>query len=490
MAALDMAIIALTLGANFCFALLMRERPQDAQDYFLGRRQLPAWAVMLSIVATETSALTVISLPGIGARGDFAFLQLALGYVLGRIGVALWLLPGYFNPVNGAQQTAYQRLGTRFGLPTRQLLSSIFLVTRFLADGVRIFAGAIPLALLTGWDLSLAIVLMGAVTLAYTFVGGLRAVVWTDALQWSVYVAGGIVALVIAVGMAGGWAATWAAASVAGKLDVFDLQLSLTTPFTLLGGLVGGAMLSAASHGTDHLIVQRLLSTHNLRAAQWALVGSGFVVLLQFTLFLAIGTALWAAGQAPAVLAGDQLFPRFIVQHLPVGVAGLLMAGILAAAMSTISSSISALASSVTNDLYAPWAGKTIERDGAHLLRAGRWFSLAWGLLLTAGALGFVAWAGGKDTPAVLLALSVASITYGALLGSYVLAGWRGRWAARIGGRHVAAGVAVALVTMGGVVTSTALAFVWTVPLGTALTVGVALALATIWPHEPARHPA
>ena len=477
MATLDLFVIAAYMVGSVALALALRERARTADDYFLGARSLPPWAVMVSIVATETSAITVISLPGIGARGDFTFLQLGLGYIVGRLLVAWWLLPGYFH---GTQQTAYQRLGERFGLPTRQLISVTFLVTRFLADGVRIFAGAIPLALLTGFDLSAAIVLMGVVTLAYTFVGGLRSVVWADVLQWCVYVAGGAVALVVALNMGGGWEQSWARAEAAGKLKMFDLQASWTVPYTLLGGLVGGALLSAASHGTDHIIVQRLLASRSLRAAQVALVGSGLLVFLQFALFLAIGTALWGAGQAGPELAGDQIFPQFIVQHLPVGVAGLLMAGILAAAMSTISSSISALASSVTNDLYAPLAGKTAERDGPHLLRAGRAFSVVWGVLLTAAALGFAAWAGGKDTPTVVLALSIASITYGPLLGSFVLAGWGGSLGQRLRGGDVVMAVVISLALMAAIVLAKWLAFVWTVPLGAALTIGLGLLASTL----------
>ncbi len=333
---------------------------------------------------------------------------------------------------------------------------------------------------------------MGGVTLLYTFAGGLKAVVWADAVQLVVYVAAGLGALVVATQMAlqadagsdlGG---VLQRAADAGKLQLLDLSPSFTAPFTLLGGLVGGALISAASHGTDQIIVQRLLATRSLRAAQWALMGSGVLVMAQFALFLLLGTALWAAGQAPASLAGDQIFPRFIVQHLPVGLAGLVMAGILAAAMSTISSSISALASSVTNDLYASFSGRGGPGDEAHLLRVGRWFSLLWGGLLTAAALGFHAAASGKDTPVVVLALSIASVTYGALLGAYVLAGM----GPRVQGRDVITGAAVAVVVMLAVVFAARLsalgaglawlapagrlAFPWYVPLGTLITVAVA----------------
>ncbi len=500
---IDLAVIAayllLTLGVGLWFARGNHNRSAD--DYFLGARDLPSWAVMLSIVATETSALTVISVPGIAARGDLTFLQLSFGYLLGRIVVAWWLLPGYFA---GHQQTAYERLQTRFGVRTRQLLSATFVLTRFMADGVRIFAGAIPLALLAGWDVGWAIVVMGGVTLAYTFAGGLKAVVWADAVQLLVYVAAGVGALVIATQMAmqtamqtgpgGDWSALLQRADAAGKLRLLDWSPSFSAPFTLMGGLVGGALISAASHGTDQIIVQRLLATRSLRDAQWALVGSGVLVMAQFALFLLLGTALWAAGQAPAGLAGDEIFPRFIVRHLPVGLAGLVMAGILAAAMSTISSSISALASSVTNDLYASFSGRGGPGDEAHLLRVGRWFSLLWGVLLTAAALGFHAAASGKDTPVVVLALSIASVTYGALLGAYVLAGM----SSRLQGRDVITGAAVAVAVMLVVVFAARLAaaapalawlapvgrlaFPWYVPLGTLITVAVAVAVAVARP--------
>ncbi len=478
MSPLDLSVIlvyfALTLGVG----LWVTRSQRTAGDYFLGARNLPAWSVLLSIVATETSALTVISIPGVGARGDLTFLQLTFGYLVGRSLVAVWLLPGYFT---GQQETAYARLESRFGPGTRRLISACFLVTRFLGDGVRIFAGAIPLALVTGWSIPGAILAMGLVTLAYTYVGGLKAVVWADVIQLVVYVAGGIAALAIATGLAGGFGHTLDLAAAAGKLRVVNLTPSFRVTYTLLGGLVGGALLSAASHGTDHLIVQRLLATRSLADARRALVGSGFVVILQFLLFLLVGTAIWAAGFAPEGMQGDQIFPRFIVEHLPRGLAGLMIAGILAAAMSTISSSINALASSMTHDFYATLTGR---RDPAHLLRVGRLFSALWGAALVGGALGFYAYASGSDTPVVVLALSIASVTYGALLGSYILAD---RWP-RAQSRDVIVATIVTLAVMLVVVfaarlsTAPALAWLapagtlawpWLVPLGTLLTLGV-----------------
>jgi Na+/proline symporter len=235
--------VALTLGIGAWAA----RSQKSSGDYFLGARDLPAFAVLLSIVATETSALTVISIPGLGARTDLSFLQVVLGYIVGRFAVAAWLLPGYFAHT---QETAYARFESRFGTTTRRSAAAVFIVTRFLGDAVRVFAGAIPLALLTGWNIPLTITILGLLTVTYTWYGGLKAVVWTDVVQLAVYVTGGVAALFVAVELAGGWSVAWEAARAAGKLTLFRPELSLTTPYTLAGGLLGGALLSAARHGT------------------------------------------------------------------------------------------------------------------------------------------------------------------------------------------------------------------------------------------------
>jgi Na+/proline symporter len=336
---------------------------------------------------------------------------------------------------------------------------------------------------------------MGGVTLVYTWFGGLKAVVWADVVQLAVYIAGGFAALLIAWHLAGGADAALAAAAAAGKLRLFDFTADFTSTYTFLGGLVGGAMLSAASHGTDHLIVQRLLATRSLADARRALVGSGVVVILQFLLFLLVGSAIWAAGFASEGISADEIFPRFIIEHLPTGLAGLVVAGIVAAAMSTISSSINALASSMTHDLYASWTGR---RDPGHLFRVGRAFSALWGIGLIGGALFFQYYASGGDTPVVVLALSIASITYGALLGTYLLAA---RWP-RATGRDVVGAVILTVTVMlvvvfarrlaeGAGVTWLApvgrLAWPWYVPLGTLLTFGTGAVL-SYFPRVAGEH--
>jgi SSS family transporter len=444
------------------FGLIRAGRQRDATDYFLGHRGLPWWALMFSIVATETSALTVISVPGIAARGDLTFLQIGFGYLVGRIGVAALLLPGYFE---GTQDTAYQRLEHRFGPLTRRVASGVFLGTRALADCVRIFATAIPLAIITHWSLPAGILAIGLVTLVYTWIGGLKAVVWVDVIQLAVYLIGGIATLVVATHAAGGTAAFIGAAN-AGKLKFLDFTPSFHSLYTFWGGVVGGALLSAASHGTDHLIVQRLLAARNLRDAQRALVGSGVIIILQFALFLLVGSSLWLAG---ADIGGrsDAIYPTFVVTKLPAGLSGLVVAGILAAAMSSHASAVNSLASATTHDFYVPLTGRT---EPARLLSVGRWLTLCWTAVLVAGAMAFR----DQNTPVVQLALSIASITYGGLLGTYILGGWK-----RARQIDVILAMVVSTIVMLPIVIGIpvrwlpGLAWPWYVPLGTGITLSV-----------------
>jgi len=487
---IDLVVVLVYLAATISIGLWLARSHTTAGEYFLGARNLPTWAILLSIVSTETSALTVISVPGIGARGDLTFLQLAFGYLVGRFLVAAWLLPGYFR---GDQDTAYQRIENRFGRRTRQVASSVFLITRALGDSVRVFATAIPMAVVSGWSIPASILAIGVISLMYTWVGGFKAVVWTDVMQLSVYLAGGVAALWIAWTLAGGPAASLALAADAGKLRLFDFSINFSATYTFLGGLVGGSLLSAASHGTDHLIVQRLLASSSLSAARKALVGSGIMVIAQFLLFLLIGVAIWSANLAPADQPADQLFSRFIVQHLPTGLAGLMIAGILAAAMSTISSSINSMASSTTHDLYAGLTGRS---DPHHLLRVGKLFSATWGVLLIIGAFFFYAYTARNDSPVVVLALSIASVTYGGLLGTYILAGTSPGVQGRdvIGALIVTVGVMLMVVFAGpiGAATGSALlatlgklAWPWYVPIGTLLTIIVGTLLSKL-PHRHA----
>jgi solute:Na+ symporter, SSS family len=468
---LDVAVIVAYFVAVTVTGLMLAGRQRDAADYFLGRHGLPWWAIMMSIVATETSALTIISVPGLAARGDLTFLQLSFGYFVGRIGVAALLLPGYFE---GTQETAYQRLERRFGPVARRTAAGIFMVTRALGDSVRVFATAIPLAVITRWSLPAGILAVGVVTLFYTWVGGLRAVVWVDVIQLVVYLLGGIATLAVATTLAGG-IGSFATAAAQGKLAVIDPAFSFSATYTLWGGLIGGALLTAASHGTDHLIVQRLLAARGLADAKRALVGSGVFIVAQFALFLLVGTSLWLAGADRPELRGDAIYPTFVVEQLPTGLAGLVVAAILAAAMSTVASTLNSLASASTHDFYAPLAGR---REPEHLLRVGRGMTLVWAVILVGGAMLYPA----RQTPVVVLALSIASLTYGGLLGTYLLGGlWRRAREVDVIVAVVASALVMAPIVLGAVIPHfpirwlTSLAWPWYVPLGTAVTVVVGM---------------
>jgi SSS family transporter len=466
MTGIDLAVMALYFTAVLAIGTYFTRQQKDAADYFLGQHDIPWWAVMLSIVATETSALTVISIPGVAARGDHTFLQLPLGYLVGRVAVAVWLLPGYFT---GSQETAYTRLESRFGPATRKVASGVFMCIRALGDSVRVFATAIPLHIVTGLSIPWCVLIVAVATLAYTWAGGIKAVIWVDVMQMALYVVAGVAAIAVAASLAGGLGTALDAVWEAGKLKTFDWQFSFAVTYTFWGGLVGGALLSASSHGVDHLMVQRLLATRNLADARRALVGSGILVIVQFAVFLLVGSLLWAAGADNPALASDELFPTFIVDSLPPGIAGLLIAGIFAAAMSTVSSSLNSLASAATHDFYAALTGR---RDARHLLSVGRWATLGWAVVLTGGALSF----GSPDQPVVELALSITSITYGGLLGTYILGGIAPRAVQRDAiVAIVVATLGMLLIVLGKPGPFADLAWPWYVPLGTSIALAAGL---------------
>jgi SSS family transporter len=413
--ALDLAVLVAYLVGVTAWGAWLGRGQKGGTDYFLGSRSLPWWAVMLSVVATETSTLTFLSIPGVAYTGSLVFLQLTLGYLIGRVLVSLLLLPAYYA---GSLTTAYALLEQRFGLGARRFTSGVFMITRLLADSVRLFATAIPLALITGWPYGVSIAVIGVLTVIYTYFGGIKAVVWVDALQMGLYLCGAAIAIgALQVLVPGGWTEVLSSASAAGKLHLMDPSFDLKVTYTLWAGVFGGAIFTMASHGTDQLIVQRLLTCRDLRAAQKALVGSGVAVVLQFALFLFVGLGLWSFYGGRAFELPDEIFALFIVEQLPAGITGLLIAGVFAAAMSSLSSSINALASATAYDYWAPMAGA--RDDEARILRAGKAFTLVWALLLIGGANLFIPLS--RGTSAVEVALGIASLVYGGLLGAFAL---------------------------------------------------------------------
>ncbi len=460
----DFWILILYLGAVTAWGAWLGRGARGAADYFLGSRNLPWWAVMLSVVATETSTLTFLSIPGVAYMGSLVFLQLAVGYLAGRAVVACVLLPRYYR---GELATAYALLGDRFGEATRRSASAVFMATRLLADSVRLFATAIPLAIVTGWSYPVSILVVGALTVVYTYFGGIKAVVWVDALQMTLYVVGGLLALALLGGaVEGGWTAILERAGEAGKLQVLDFRASLGEPYTFWAGLVGGGVLSMASHGTDQLIVQRLLACRSAADGRRALVGSGVAVMLQFALFLLVGVGLWAFFAGRDFGSSDEIFARFIVEEMPTGLRGLLIAGVFAAAMSSLSSSVNSLASASAYDFWGPAAGV---RDDASLMRAGRAFTLLWAALLIAGAVVFIPLS--RGSAAVEVALAAASIAYGGLLGAFVL-GLRRRRPGQLGA-ILAMGVGVGVVVLLWALARDAIAWPWFSVIGATATVAV-----------------
>ncbi len=411
---LDLAIIALYLAGITLFGLRFRKRQRSMRDYFLADRNIPWWAIALSIVAAETSTLTIISIPGLAYDTNFTFLQVVLGYLLGRVMISFLLLPQYFR---GELYTAYQLIERRFGSGLRTITAGLFLLTRAAAEGVRVYAVSIVVTIALGTGEITSIAIITTLTLIYTFEGGLAAVIWTDVIQTVIYVAGTFVgAFTILHLVPGGWAHIHNVAINAGKLQVFDFHLDLLNPYTFWAGLIGGAFLTTASHGTDQLIVQRLLAARNQRQSAAALLSSGIAVFFQFALFLLVGVMLFAYYRVPSSTFGkaDRIFPTFIVTHMPHGISGLLIAAILAAAMSNLSAALNSLSSSSMMDFYLRANPEISER---RKMRLSRISTLCWALILFAIAILSLH----KVGRVVEVGLQIASVAYGALLGVFLL---------------------------------------------------------------------
>ncbi len=406
-----LAIVAVYLLGITLFGLRFRGGNRSLTSYFLAGRNIPWWAICLSIVAAETSTLTIISVPGIAYTGSWRFLQLVLGYLAGRIVVSILFLPRYFR---GELLTAYQVIGQRFGPRLHALTAGLFLLLRAAAEGVRVFAVSIVVGIAIGTGSLASIAIISALTLVYTFEGGMPAVIWTDVAQMFLYIGGTLVAFVL-LGhrVAGGWHAIHASAAAAGKLSVFHFAFNLTDAYTFWGAALGGCFLTMASHGTDQLMVQRLLSARNLRDSRLALLMSGLVILFQFSLFLAIGTGLYYFYGGRTALAPDHVFPAFIVSEMPPVAAGLIIAAILAAAMSNLSASINSLSSASMVDFYLRFRPETGERGRT---RISRGLTVFWAAVLFVLAL--LSRGGGH---VVVVGLSIASVAYGALLGVFLL---------------------------------------------------------------------
>ena len=402
---IDTSIIILFLIGLMGFGWWQSRLNKTTSDYFLGGKDIPWVVAMFSIVATETSVLTFISIPGIAYRGNWLFLQLAIGYILGRILVSLFLLPQYFKL---GVTSIYEVLGKKFGPEIQKVASAVFLITRILADGIRYLATAVIVQVVTGWPLPVAVLVIGGVTLVYSLLGGIRTIVWIDSFQFVLYLAGGLISIFyILVNMEPSAGDAFSQLSEAGKLQILNFSGDfIHDPYLFISAVIGGMFLSFSSHGADYMMVQRVLGTKDLESGRKAMIGSGLFVFLQFGIFLLAGSLIYIY-IGGVELVKDREFSTFIIDHLPIGVKGLLLAGILSAAMSTLSSSINSLASSTITD----WL------SGEADLRKSRIVSGIWATVLIGIALIFDE----GDSAIVIMGLQIASFTYGGLLGLFLL---------------------------------------------------------------------
>jgi len=468
---LDLAVIVAYLAGITWFGSRFRKNQKTLKDYFLGGRNAPWWAIGFSIVSAETSTLTVIGTPAIAFAGNFGFLQVVFGYLLARIVIAALFLPQYFR---GEMFTAYELMERRFGQRIRKLTAGTFLILRALAEGVRVFAISIVISIILGTGEVASIILIVCLTLFYTFEGGMTAVIWTDVVQMFLYVGGALLSFFVMLDkVPGGWPHVQEEISRLGKFQVFDFRFApsaefFARPYSFLAGFLGGAFLTTASHGTEQLMVQRLLAAKTEKESRLALFASWLVIFFQFTLFLTIGAVLFVYYQdtsLPPPRPFDRIYPDFVWNHLPAGVAGLVIAAILAAAMSNLSAALNALASTTVMDFYKPLRARRDRADGqpseAHLLRLARWSTLAWGIILF--AVGLVARSWGSVLEA---GLSIASILYGGLLGVFLL----GLLTKRVGENAAMAGMLAGLLAMFYVRFGTRIAWTWYVLIGTFVT--------------------
>lgn len=496
---LDLVIIVAYLIGTVLFGAWFSRANRNVKDYFTSGHHVPWWAIMGSIVATETSTVTFISVPGFAFSNNFTFMQLVVGYMIGRIFVTLLFVPLYFK---GELLTVYQLLGERFGESVRRLASLLFLVTRSLADGFRLFATGLVLAALMltmpalddaarswapGMDpkltiLIVSVLLIGLATIIYTYLGGMTAVIWTDVIQLAIYLIGALIAgWVLLDRIPGGWSEVVSTGSAAGRFVWLDFTADLTKSYTFWSGVLGGAFLTTATHGTDQLMVQRYLCSRSTSQARVALLTSGAVIFFQFLLFLTIGAMLYVyyTGYAPAEIASftlngrlqtDRIFPHFIVTHLPAGVVGLVIAAIFAAAMSTLSSSLNSSAATAIGDFYMPLTRG--EKSDAHYLRVSRLLTAIWGLVQISVALLAI----NLSSRVVDEVLGIASFTNGVILGVFLL----GTLTRRVGSVAAFAGIIAGASVMLWVKLQTAVSWQWYVMIGSAVTFTVGLLVSLV----------
>jgi len=478
LSAVDYAVIGVYLLAITAFGSWFARYQKTTRDYFLTDRSVPWWAICFTIVATETSTLTFIGIPAQAYGGNMTFLQLAIGYIIGRVLVSILFIPAYFR---GELFTSYELLQRRFGTRVKTLAAVIFLITRSLADGIRLFTTALVISIVTQVPVTWVVLVLGAAMIVYTMRGGVSAVIWTDVVQMFVYIAGAAaVAMALLNRIPGGWPEVVRVGQETGRFVVLDAAFDLTRAYTIWAGLLGGVALTLSTHGTDQFLVQRLLSARSAKEASRGLVLSGFIVFAQFVLFLLIGVMLFAYYQhvpVPQTLTrADQILPIFVVSELSNGLAGFIVAAIVAAALSP---SLNAMAATTVSDFYLPYINPSA--DQATQMRVSKLATVAWGIVQLAVAIG-AQWMERSVLDAGLAVLSFAS---GAVLGAFLL----GTLAPKVSERDTFMGMVAGLAVMTAVWWGTSVAFTWYVLIGAVTTCAVAWGFATMMPG-PATTPA
>ncbi len=467
---LDFAVILFYLLAVLLFGFYHKKKGQSVRDYFLGAEDVPWWAVTFSIIAAETSTLTFISIPGLAYLTNLNFLQVTFGYAIGRAIVAGYFLPAYFK---GELTTAYSFLETRFGIKTRSIASVIFLITRTAADGVRLFATAIPLKLLLGIDYPYAILIIALFSLLYSLIGGVKGVIWVDVLQMGVYFLGAVISIIIIFNSS---TLPFAELINLHKLQIINLDFGgsfgefLKRPYTLISGIIGGMFLSMSTHGADQMIVQKLLATKNLKTAQKALTASGILIIAQFALFLILGSGLFLF-YGKMDIKSDEIFPKFIIENLPAGISGFVIAALLAAALSTIAASISSMSSSTLFDLL-PGRLEGLKKNRHFVFM----LSIMWTAILIISSFFFM----NSSKAVVEIALGISSFTFGGLLGVFLL----GLLYKRAGEKAAIASLFTAILAMSFVIVFNLAAWTWYIVIGVAITLAGGFLYSRLFPQN------
>ena len=470
----DYLVIAVYLLAITAFGSWFARFQKTTRDYFRADQSVPWWAICFTIVATETSTLSFIGVPAGSYAGNLGFLQLALGYVIGRLIVGVLFIPAYFR---GELMTSYELLNRRFGPEVKTVASAIFLVTRSIADGVRLFATALVITVVTEVPVTWTVLLLGAAMIVYTVRGGAAAVIWTDVVQMFVYIAGAVLVFTSLLQLIpGGWSAVSAAAAGAGKFTVLNLSFDPHVTYTLWAGVIGGVALTLATHGTDQFLVQRLLAARSAREARLGLVLSGFLVFAQFTLFLLIGVMLYTYYQTappPAINRPDEILPAFIVNSLSGGTAGFIVAAIVAAALSP---SLNAMAATTVNDFYVPFFKPDASEPDR--MRVAKQATVVWGIV----QLGVAVAGQWMDRSVLDAGLAILSLSAGPVLGAFLV----GVLTRSVTTRPMLAGMLVGIAVLVWIWWTNATAWTWYAFIGAAVTSLVALILSKVMDRAPA----